>query len=80
MYLPGANGELELVGLEYWKVDADGSLATSDDRPSLFGQPFDGPMPGHNATMPVHYDLHVRIWEDNPAGVVAIWSPALTCP
>jgi hypothetical protein len=37
-------------------------------------------MPGHNATMPVHYDLHVRIWEDNPAGVVAIWSPALTCP
>jgi len=80
MYLPDQSGELKFVGFEYWKADADGSLATGDDRPSLFGVPFDGPMPGHNPTMPVHYDLHVWVWEDNPAGLFAMWNPALACP
>jgi hypothetical protein len=80
MYLPDRSGELKLVAFEYWKADADGSLVTDDDRPSLFGVPFDGPMLGHGPTMPVHYDLHVWIWEHNPAGVFAMWNPALACP
>jgi hypothetical protein len=80
MYLPDRSGELKLVAFEYWKADADGSLLTSDDRPSLFGVPFDGPMPGHGPTMPVHYDLHVWVWEDNPAGLFAMWNPSLACP
>jgi hypothetical protein len=80
MYLPDRSGELKLVSFEYWKADADGSLLTSEDRPSLFGVPFDGPMPGHNPAMPVHYDLHLWVWEDNPAGVFAMWNPALACP
>ena len=79
-YLPDANGNLELVGVEYLKFDADGSLLTDDDRPSFFGQRFDGPMPGHNPRMPVHYDLHVWVAGQNPSGVYAQWNPALTCP
>ena len=79
LYDPKANGELELVGVEYWKRDADGSLATNDDLPSLFGRPFDGPMPGHNPAMPVHYDLHVWVAEANPSGVFALFNPALSC-
>ena len=79
LYVPKANGKLRLVGVEYWKADADGSLATDDDRPSLFGQPFNGPMPGHNPTMPVHYDLHVWIWKANPSGLFAQFNPALSC-
>ena len=47
LYAPDENGELHLVGVEYFQVDADQNLATSGDRPSLFDQPFDGPMPGH---------------------------------
>ena len=80
LYLPDANGNLELVAVEYLKFDADGSLLTDDDRPFFFGQPFDGPMPGHSPGMPVHYDLHVWVAEHNPNGVYAQWNPALRCP
>lgn len=80
LYLPKANGRLELIGLEYFKVDADQNLATDADRPSVFGQPFDGPMPGHTPTMPIHYDLHVWFWADNPAGMFAPFNPSLSCP
>lgn len=80
LYLPKANGRLELIGVEYFKVDADQNLATDADRPSVFGQPFDGPMPGHTPTMPIHYDLHVWFWADNPAGMFAPFNPSLNCP
>ena len=80
LYLPDANGNLGLVGVEYLKFDADGSLLTDDDRPFLFEQPFDGPMLGHNPGMPMHYDLHVWVAEQNPNGVYAQWNPALHCP
>ena len=79
LYVSRAGGKLELVGIEYWKADADGSLATADDRPSLFGAPFDGPMPGHNPAMPVHYDRHVWLWEANPNGLFAPFNPAISC-
>lgn len=78
LYAPGPHG-LRLVGLEYWKRDADQNLATSGDRPSLFERPFDGPMLGHSPTMPVHYDLHVWIWQDNPTGLFAPFNPTVTC-
>jgi hypothetical protein len=80
LYLPQANGGLELIGVEYFKVDADQNLATDDDRPSVLGQPFDGPMLGHNPTMPIHYDLHLWFWADNPAGFFAPFNPNLSCP
>jgi hypothetical protein len=80
LYVANESGSLKLVGVEYWKADADQNLATSDDRPSFFGQQFQGPMPGHNPTMPIHYDLHVWVAEDNPSGVFAQFNPALACP
>jgi hypothetical protein len=80
LYLPDENGNLKLVAVEYFKRDADGSLLTDGDRPFFFGQPFDGPMPGHNPAMPVHYDLHVWVAEENPNGVYAQWNPTLRCP
>lgn len=80
LYLPDADGKLRLVGVEYLRADEDGDLGTDADRPTVLGQPFDGPMPGHNPTMPVHYDLHVWLWADNPAGLFAIGNPTLACP
>ena len=47
--------------------------------PQLFGQKFDGPMPGHIPTMPWHWDLHAWIWAHNPAGMFAEWNPSLQC-
>lgn len=48
--------------------------------PQLFGQTFQGPMPGHVPGMPWHWDLHVWVWADNPSGMFAQWNPALSCP
>jgi hypothetical protein len=80
LYLPDGSGNLKFIGVEYWKADADQSLATNDDRPSLFGRAFEGPMPGHGTWgMPVHYDLHVWVAEENPSGDFAQFNPALAC-
>ena len=73
------NGKLRLVGVEYFKVDADQDLSTDEDRPSLFGQPFDGPMPGHFPGQPIHYDLHVWLWEPNPNGIFTFPNPNVDC-
>ncbi len=80
LYLPNDSGVFKLVAVEYWKRDADGSLTSADDRPSLFGRAFDGPMPGHNPTMPVHYDLHAWVAEENTGGALAMFNRALACP
>lgn len=80
LYLPDRHGNLKLVGIEYFSVAADQTMQDDSDRPSVFGQPFDGPMPGHTPEMPVHYDLHVWLYEANPSGVFASWNPAISCP
>jgi hypothetical protein len=79
LYLPTADGGHRLLGAEWFQADADQDLGTDDDRPALWGRPFDGPMVGHEPGMPVHYDLHVWLYEANPAGVFASWNPAVSC-
>lgn len=79
LYEPGPDGKLRLVGLEWFAVDPDQNLATDHGRPELFGVPFDGPMPGHDPDMPVHFDLHAWTWKHNPAGTFATWNPTVTC-
>lgn len=78
LYLPTDDG-LQLIGVEYFQPDADQDLTTDDDRPSLFGVPFDGPMEGHGPGEPVHFDLHVWLWKHNPAGMTAPFNPSLSC-
>jgi len=75
----------DLLGVEYFTADADGDLTTAGDRPTLFGNRFDGPMTGHEVPpgappMPVHYDLHVWLYRHNPAGELATVNPRITCP
>ena len=78
MYVPTKSGD-RLVGVEYLAVDADQDVTTDDDRPTLFGRPFEGPMPGHGPGMPVHYDLHVWLWQGNSPGIFEDWHTKLTC-
>jgi len=47
--------------------------------PQLFGQTFQGPMPGHIPGMPWHWDLHAWIWANNPSGMFAQWNPTVSC-
>ena len=53
------------------------------NRPVLWGHPFDGPMEGHEPLMPAavhHWDLHVWLWKENPAGVFSATNPDVKCP
>jgi hypothetical protein len=79
LYFPQANGKLRLVGVEYFRPDADQDLTTTGDRPFLAGIPFDGPMEGHDPGMPRHYDLHAWVWKWNPGGVFTQFNPTLHC-
>jgi hypothetical protein len=67
-------GRLHLVAVEYVVFD------TGQPAPYLFGQRFDGPMPGHEPGMPVHYDLHAWLWHNNPDGIFAQYNPRIRCP
>jgi hypothetical protein len=80
VYEPMPSGRLRLGAVEYFQADADQDLATDPDRPHLFDLPFDGPMLGHEAGMPIHYDLHVWLYRHNPAGLFAMWNPRVHCP
>ena len=73
LYGPDGKGGLQLLGPEYFQADA------GQARPSVNGQPFDGPMPGHNPDMPVHYDLHVWLYKYNPGGLFAAWNSRVNC-
>jgi hypothetical protein len=84
VYTPAAGGAVRLAALEFFRADADQSLKTDEDRPTLFGQPFDGPMAGHplppgQPPMPAHYDLHVWLYQTNPSGELATTNPDVDC-
>lgn len=79
LYAKDPNGRLRLTGAEWFSPDPDQDLVTTDGRPTLFGHTFDGPMPGHGAGMPIHFDLHAWVWQDNPAGTFAPWNPTVRC-
>jgi hypothetical protein len=79
VYEPDRAGRLHLVAAEWFIPLATGVT----ERPTIFGQPFDGPMEGHEPLMPRelhHYDLHVWLWKDNPKGVFHAINPEVTCP
>ncbi len=71
--------KLRLVAAE-WFVPVQAAAAS---RPTIFGKQLEGPMEGHHPLMPAglhHYDLHVWLWKDNPAGIFSPTNPALKCP
>jgi hypothetical protein len=36
-------------------------------------------MRGHGPACPIHYDLHVYTWIENPDGGFAAWNTTITC-
>lgn len=71
--------KLRLVAAEWFvPVEAAGRV-----RPNIFGRELEGPMAGHKPLMPEglhHYDLHVWLWKDNPAGTFSPTNPDVKCP
>ena len=77
IYEPVGKGKLKLVAAE-WLVP----LAVAKGRPSLLGQPFQGPMEGHEPLIPKdfhHYDLHAWLFKDNPLGMFSPTNPDVSC-
>ena len=69
--------KLKLVAAE-WLVPT----AVAKERPGLLGQPFQGPMEGHEPLIPQgfhHYDLHAWLFKDNPLGMFTPTNPNVTC-
>lgn len=88
------NGKLRLVAIEHVQLISIGGAPypgcgvennscpprNPPPPPSLYdGVVFDGPMAGHAPGMPWHYDLHVWIWAENPAGMFEQFNPSLSC-
>lgn len=79
IYEPTSDDKLRLVAAE-WFMPAD---LAKDGAPKIFGKSLEGPMEGHKPLMPTalhHYDLHVWLWKDNPAGLFSPTNPTLKCP
>ena len=71
------DGKLELVAVE-WIVP----LEVAKERPSILGQPFQGPMEGHEPLIRAgfhHYDLHAWLFKENPLGMFAPTNPNVSC-
>lgn len=69
--------KLKLVAAE-WLVPT----AVAKERPVLLGQPFQGPMEGHEPLIPQgfhHYDLHAWLFKDNPLGMFVPTNPNVSC-
>jgi hypothetical protein len=68
----------------WWAAEWFVPLATGvKERPKLNGRPFDGPMEGHPPLLSValhHYDLHVWLWKEHPAGLFSPTNPDVKCP
>ena len=78
VYEPAPDGQLRLVAAEWFVPLATGIT----ERPRLFDRPFDGPMAGHEPLMPDalhHYDLHVWLFKENPAGLFNAINPNVGC-
>jgi hypothetical protein len=78
VYEPDAQGQLNLVAAEWFIPLATGV----EGRPEIFGQPFQGPMEGHEPLIPKevhHYDLHVWLFKENPAGLFNATNPDVSC-
>src|SRR5919109_5473936 len=89
LYLPSGTG-FKLVGVEYEESASVGGFphygssppdkAKVTPAPVMFGgRTFEGPMQGHIAIQPWHYDLHVWLWQRNPSGLFAQFNPNLSC-
>lgn len=72
--------KLRLAAAEWFVPTA---AITGGKPPTIFGQTLQGPMEGHEPLQPKglhHYDLHVWLWKENPAGVYSATNPAVKCP
>ncbi|NIU75283.1 MAG: hypothetical protein GWN71_17385 [Gammaproteobacteria bacterium] len=77
LYEPQKNGHMRLVGAEFviWR-----DVWGDPPGPTFLGRDFDQSFGEHSHGLPDHYELHLWIWRDNPAGIMTPFNPAVRCP
>jgi hypothetical protein len=78
VYEPLANGRQRLVALEYVVFQADWDPYHAE-APELFGREFELMKAGNRYGLPAFYELHVWLWQHNPAGMFEDWNPRVSC-
>jgi len=63
LYTINDTGGYELLGAEWVVPELD-----ADERPALFDESFDGPLPAHTTEFDEHYGLYAWLFEENLAG------------
>lgn len=81
VYAP-EHGHLRLAALEYLVLKSAWDKAHGMDapRPQLYGYRFNITRAPNRYGLPTFYSLHAWIWKHNPAGMFAMWNPAVHCP
>jgi hypothetical protein len=77
LYLPGTDGSMKLIGVEYLIWEHAWTAAGRTGFPTFLGHPFDYTPAGHR---PASYSLHVWVWQPNPSGIFAPFNPRVSCP
>jgi len=85
LYEPQADGTMELLGVELLVFEHAWNAAGNGEPPTLAGQAWnymiDDPATaadeGHGFVG--HYDIHVWLYRDNPAGILVPFNPNVTC-
>lgn len=85
IYEPQADGSLVLVGMENLVFEAAWKAAGNTEAPVLNGRTWDhmaddAATPGDEAHgFSPHWDQHVWLWRENPAGMLMPFNAAITC-
>lgn len=85
IYEPQANGSMQLVAVENLVFQSSWAAAGHESPPTFHGVPYDimkddpatATDEAHN--FEPHYDRHVWIYRENPAGVFEPFNPAVSC-
>jgi hypothetical protein len=80
VYAP-VRGHLRLAALEYIVLKSawDKVHGINAPRPRLYGHRFNITPAPNRYGLPTFYSLHAWIWKRNPAGMFAMWNPAVHC-
>ena len=80
VYALDRDGTLRLAALEFI-VDKAAWDSTHAQPPKLFPRaPFDVTAAPNRYGLPAFYSQHVWVWKPNPAGMLAMGNPRVTCP
>ena len=77
VYMPQKNGQMKLVAVEYEVYQADWIATGNPELPSILGKSM---IPLIYPGLDPVYELHVWLWEKNPAGMFEDFNPAIACP